>query len=76
MEAKTNTNKSIHKTETDSQTQKTNLLPKEKREVWGGINQEYWVNQKQKILGRGGKNTQKNYTKNIFMIQITRWCDH
>ena len=26
--------------------------------------------QKQKILRRGGKNTQKNYTKKIFMIQI------
>ena len=25
---------------------------------------------KQKILRRGGKNTQKNYTKKIFMIQI------
>ena len=25
--------------------------------------------QKQKILRRGGKNTQKNYTKKIFMIQ-------
>ena len=24
-----------------------------------------------KILGRGGKNTQKNYTKKILMIQIT-----
>ena len=24
-----------------------------------------------KILGRGGKNTQKNYTKKIFMTQIT-----
>ena len=24
-----------------------------------------------KILGRGGKNTQKNYTKQIFMTQIT-----
>ena len=23
-----------------------------------------------KILGRGGKNTQKNYTKEIFMTQI------
>ena len=23
------------------------------------------------ILRRGGKNTQKNYTKNIFMTQIT-----
>ena len=28
--------------------------------------------QKQKILRRGGKNTQKNYTKKIFMIQITK----
>ena len=26
--------------------------------------------QKQKILTRGGKNTQKNYTKKIFMTQI------
>ena len=26
--------------------------------------------QKQKILGRGGKNTQKNCTKKIFMTQI------
>ena len=26
--------------------------------------------QKQKILRRGGKNTQKNYTKKIFMTQI------
>ena len=25
---------------------------------------------KQKILRRGGKNTQKNYTKKIFRIQI------
>ena len=25
---------------------------------------------KQKILRRGGKNTQKNYSKKIFMIQI------
>ena len=25
----------------------------------------------QKILRRGGKNTQKNYTKTIFMTQIT-----
>ena len=22
------------------------------------------------------KNTQKNYTKNIFMTQKSRWCDH
>ena len=27
--------------------------------------------QKQKILRRGGKNTQKNYTKKIFINQIT-----
>ena len=27
--------------------------------------------QKQKILRRGGKNKQKNYTKKIFMTQIT-----
>ena len=27
---------------------------------------------KQKILRRGGKNTQKNYTKKIFITQITR----
>ena len=26
-----------------------------------------WTQQKQKILSRGGKNTQKNYTKKIFM---------
>ena len=26
--------------------------------------------QKQKILTRGGKNTQKNYTKNIFSMQM------
>ena len=29
-----------------------------------------WTQQKQKILRRGGKNTQKNYTKKIFMTQI------
>ena len=28
--------------------------------------------QKQKILRRGGNNTQKNYTKTVFMTQITR----
>ena len=27
--------------------------------------------QRQKILRRGGKNTQENYTKKIFMTQIT-----
>ena len=29
------------------------------------------MEQKQKILRRGGKNTQKNWTKKIFMTQIT-----
>ena len=29
-----------------------------------------WIEQKQKILRRGGKNTQKNCTKKIFMTQI------
>ena len=32
--------------------------------------------QKEKTLRRGGKNTQKNYTKKIFMTQITRMVDH
>ena len=30
-----------------------------------------WTYQKQKILRRGGKNIQKNYTKKILMAQIT-----
>ena len=30
-----------------------------------------WTKQKQKILRRGGKNTQKNYTKKTLMTQIT-----
>ena len=29
-----------------------------------------WTKQKQKVLWRGGKNTQKNYTEKIFMTQI------
>ena len=36
----------------------------------------YGPTQKQKILRRGGKNIQKNYTKKIFKTQITWWCDH
>ena len=36
----------------------------------GTIKETVWTEQKQKIL-RGGKNTQKNYTKKIFMTQIT-----
>ena len=30
----------------------------------------------QKILRRGGKNTQKNCTKKIFMTQTITMCDH
>ena len=42
---KNNTNEFIYKTETDSQTQKTNLwLPKGKGWEGGGINQEYEIN--------------------------------
>ena len=33
--------------------------------------QKWYKEQKQKILRTGGKNTQKNYTKKIFMTQIT-----
>ena len=29
-----------------------------------------WTQQKHKILRRGGKNTQKNYTKKIFKAKI------
>ena len=29
-----------------------------------------WTKQRQNILRRGGKNTQKNYTKKFFMTQI------
>ena len=32
--------------------------------------QEYTQKQKQKLLTRGSKNTQKNYTKKIFTTQI------
>ena len=36
-----------------------------------------WTKQKQKILRRDGKNTQKNYTETILMTQITTVvCDH
>ena len=36
----------------------------------GRTEQLNWTEKKQKILRRGGKNTQKNYTKKIFMTQI------
>ena len=37
----------------------------------GTINDRNGKDQKQKILRRGGKNTQKNYTKKVLMTQIT-----
>ena len=37
----------------------------------GSIKDRNGMEQKQKILRRGGKNTQKNYTKKIFMTQKT-----
>ena len=36
-----------------------------------GRTETVWAEQKQKILRRGDKNTQKNYTKDILMSQIT-----
>ena len=37
-----------------------------------GLNKgQKWYGQRQKILRKGSKNTQKNYTKKIFMTQIT-----
>ena len=34
-------------------------------------NRMVFINKSRKILRRGGKNIQKNYTKKIFMTQIT-----
>ena len=36
-----------------------------------GKTEMVWTQQKQKILRIGGKNTQKNYTRNILMTQTT-----
>ena len=35
------------------------------------MTEKVWTEQKQKQLRRGGKSTQKNDTKKIFMTQIT-----
>ena len=35
-----------------------------------------WTEEKQEILRRGGKNTQKNYTKKIFTTEITKMVTH
>ena len=39
-------------------------------EKMGTIKDRNGMEQKQKILRRSGKNTQKNYTKKIFMTQL------
>ena len=53
---------------------KTRYLFKKIRDIKGTFHAEMSLikdrKQKQKILRRGGKNTQKNYTKKIFMTQI------
>ena len=41
---KKDTNESIYKTETDSQTQKANLWSPKGKGSWGGINEEYGIN--------------------------------
>ena len=48
---------------------KTRDLVKKIRDTKGTFHAK--MGMKQKILRRGGKNTQKNYTKKILMIQIT-----
>ena len=39
--------------------------------IKGRNGMDLWTYQKQKILTWGGKNTQKNYIKKIFMTQIS-----
>ena len=48
---------------------KTRDLFKKIRDTKGTFHAK--MGMKQKILRRGGKNTQKNYTTKIFMTQIT-----
>ena len=48
---------------------KTRDLFKKVRDTKGTFHAK--MDMKQKILRRGGKNTQKNYTTKIFMTQIT-----
>ena len=57
---------------------KTRHLFKEVRDTKGTFHakigtikdRNYMDLRKQKVLGRGGKNTQRNYTKKIFMTHI------
>ena len=70
--------------EENNRTGKTRDLLKKIRDIKGTFhvkmgsikNRNGMTIQKQKILRRGGKNTQRNYTKKIFTIQISRRCDH
>ena len=65
--------------EEDNRTEKTRDLVKKIRDIKGTFHAKMGTIKdksvmgltKQKILRRGGKNTQKNYTKKIFMTQIT-----
>ena len=58
---------------------KTSDLPRNIRDTKGTFHSKMgtikgrmlWNYQKQKIIRRGGKNTQNNYTKKILMTQIT-----
>ena len=56
-------------TEENNRMGKTRDLFKKIRDTKGTFHAK--MGMKQKILRRGGKNTQKNYTKKIFMSQIT-----
>ena len=62
--------------EDNSRREKTRDLFKKIRDTKGtfhakmGSTETVWTQQKQKILRRGGKNTQKNCTKKIFMTKI------
>ena len=62
--------------EDNSRREKTRDLFKKIRDTKGtfhakmGSTETVWTQQKQKILRRGGENTQKNCTKNIFTCQI------
>ena len=70
--------------EEDNRTEKTRDLVKKIRDIKGTFHAKMGTIKdrsvmgltKQKILRRGGKNTQKNYTKKSFMTRESRWCDH
>ena len=57
--------------EENNRMEKTRDLFKKIKDTKGTFHAKMGSIQKQKILRRGGKNTQKNYAKKIFMTQIT-----